>query len=60
MELSKSRASQNSRSNLNLSYTEIWSIDGESKNIQLAEPKLDSYSGYLELMLVDTNYCVKP
>ena len=43
-----------------LSYTEIWSTDGESKYIQLAEPKLVDYQEYPELMLVDTKYCVKP
>ena len=40
-------------------YTEIWSIDGQSKNIQLAEPTLNDYTWYPELMIVDTNYCVK-
>ena len=41
-------------------YTEIWSMDEGSKNIKLADPKLNSYSYYPELALVDINFCVKP
>ena len=41
-------------------YTEIWSDDKGSKSIKLADPKLDSYNYYPELVLVDTNFCVKP
>ena len=40
-----------------LSYTEIWSDDENSKNIQLAEPKLNDYHDYPELVLVDTKFC---
>ena len=31
-----------------------------TKNIKLANPKLDSYFAYPELALVDINFCVKP
>ena len=41
-------------------YTEIWSDDEGSKSIKLADPKLNGYFYYPELMLVDTNFCVKP
>ena len=41
-------------------YTEIWSNDEGSKNIKLADPKLDYYLYYPEMVLVDVNYCVKP
>ena len=41
-------------------YTEIWSDDQGSKSIKLAEPKLDNYIHYLELILVDTQFCVNP
>ena len=43
-----------------LRYTEIWSDDGGSKSIKLADPKLNSYYYYPELVLVDTEFCVKP
>ena len=43
-----------------LRYTEIWSDNEGSKNIKLAEPKLDTYWAYPELILVDTQFCVKP
>ena len=43
-----------------LRYTEIWSLDGESKNIKLADPQLSHYYKYPELLLVDTKFCVKP
>ena len=43
----------------NLRYTEIWSNDGESKSIKLADPQLDDYFHYPELFLVDIDYCVK-
>ena len=42
-----------------LRLTEIWSNDGDSQYIQLAEPELKDYKEYPELMLVDTKYCVK-
>ena len=42
-----------------LRYTEIWSDDEGSKNIKLADPKLSGYSEYPELVLVDTNFCIK-
>ena len=42
------------------SYTEIWSLDRDSKIIKLAEPQLDNYQMYPELFLVDTDYCVTP
>ena len=42
-----------------LRLTEIWSSDGDSQYIQLAEPELKDYKEYPELMLVDTKYCVK-
>ena len=41
-------------------YTEIWSDKNGTKNIQLADPKLDGYAYYPELQLVDIDYCVKP
>ena len=41
-------------------YTEIWSLDGISKNIKLAEPILGVYNAQPELFLVDTSFCVKP
>ena len=41
-------------------YTEIWSLDGQSKNIKLDVPQLGGYYDYPELLLVDTTYCVKP
>ena len=41
-------------------YTEVWSDDEGSKSIKLADPKLNSYYYYPELMLVDTKFCVKP
>ena len=41
-------------------YTEMWSLDGESKNIELAQPELGAYYRYPELVLVDINFCVKP
>ena len=44
----------------NFRYTEIWSNDGESKSIKLADPQLDNYYEYPELFLVDIDYCVKP
>ena len=40
-------------------YTEIWSPDGQSKNIKLANPQLHGYSSYPELLLVDVKFCVK-
>ena len=43
-----------------LRYTEIWSDNEGSKNIKLAEPKLTNYQYYPELILVDTQFCVKP
>ena len=41
-------------------YTEIWSTDGQSKIIELAEPKLTDYLYYPELILVDPQHCIKP
>ena len=41
-------------------YTEIWSIDEGSKTINLADPKLNEYVAYPELVLVDINFCVNP
>jgi len=41
-------------------YTEIWSTDGQSKIIELAEPELSEYKWYPELILVDPQHCVKP
>lgn len=49
-------------SDLNLDfsrYTEIWSLDGHSSNIKLADPQLDKYYDYPELLNVDIDYCVK-
>ena len=43
-----------------LRYTEIWSDDGGSKTIKLVDPKLNGYYNYPELVLVDTQFCVKP
>ena len=40
-------------------YTEIWNLDGRSKNIKLADPQLVGYNYFPELLLVDTTYCVK-
>jgi len=42
-----------------LRYTEIWSNNEGSKNIKLAQPKLTDYVFYPELILVDTQFCVK-
>ena len=42
-----------------LRYTEIWSDDGGSKSIKLADPKLKDYHYYPELVVVDTQFCVK-
>ena len=39
-------------------YTEIWNLDGRSKNIKLADLQLVEYN-FPELLLVDTSYCVK-
>ena len=41
-------------------YTEIWSDDQGSKSIKLAEPNLNGYYHYPELILVDTRFCVNP
>ena len=41
-------------------YTEIWNDDEGSKGIKLADPKLNGYYEYPELVLVDTKFCVKP
>ena len=41
-------------------YTEIWSEIEGSKSIKLADPKLEEYIWYPELVLVDTNFCVNP
>ena len=41
-------------------YTEIWSDDEGSKNIKLADPKLNEYIYHPELILVDTQFCVNP
>ena len=41
-------------------YTEIWSDSEGSKSIKLADPKLDNYYDFPELVLVDTKFCVKP
>ena len=41
-------------------YTEIWSDDESSKAIKLAEPQLELYNNFPELVLVDTKFCVKP
>ena len=35
-------------------------MDEGSKNIKLADPELDGYTIYPELVLVDINFCVKP
>ena len=43
-----------------LRYTEIWSDNGDSKSIKLADPMLKDYYHYPELVLVDTKFCVKP
>ena len=48
------------KSSLFRRYTEIWSLDGQSKNIKLADPQLTDYCYYPELLLVDTTFCVKP
>ena len=40
--------------------TEIWSDDNGSKSIKLADPKLNYYDYYPELILVDTKFCVNP
>ena len=48
------------KSSLFRRYTEIWSLDGQSKNIKLADPQLTDYRYYPELLLVDTTFCVKP
>ena len=45
---------------IGIQYVEIWSFDGESKNIKLAEPILVGYNAHPELLLVDTSFCVKP
>lgn len=42
----------------NYQHTEIWSLDGESYNIKLAQPKLMEYFYYPELFVVDADYCV--
>ena len=42
----------------NFRHTEIWSLDGESYNIKLAQPKLMEYFYYPELFVVDADYCV--
>ena len=42
-----------------LRFTEIWSDDESSTNIELAEPQLSDYQHYPELILVDTHFCVK-
>ena len=42
-----------------LRLTEIWTKDDKSETIQLAEPNLNDYKEYPELMLVDTKFCVK-
>ena len=60
MEKSKSFLRTYGKSSYFFRYTEIWSIDGESKIIKLADPQLDGYSYYPELFLVDIDYCVKP
>ena len=41
-------------------YTEIWSFEENSLSIKLADPQLDEYWSYPELLLVDPSYCVKP
>ena len=43
-----------------LRYTEIWSDDEGSKSIKLADPKLENYRDYPELILVDTQFCINP
>ena len=35
-------------------------MEESSKNIKLADPKLNDYFDYPELILVDTQFCVKP
>ena len=35
-------------------------MDEGSKNIKLADPKLNGYNAYPELAIVDINFCVKP
>ena len=60
MEISKFKCCCKNRDFVIFRYTEIWSLDGESKIIKLAEPRLNSYYKYPALLLVDTNFCVKP
>ena len=43
------------------SKTEIWSLDenDDTVNTKIAEPKLDEYSYYPELLIVDSDFCTR-
>ena len=41
--------------------TEIWSLDkiDNTVSMKIAEPKLQGYSSFPELFIVDSNFCIK-